>query len=95
MLFTGDVQRNWLEFIRNIPKQDDYLKKIPAYEFALSQVLRDIRIARRKFMPKAQVVNYAAQLRKVTTAMLDYLTYHKYPKSWPNSLKNFKIVIES
>ncbi len=61
----------------------------------MSQVLREIRIARRKFMPKAQVVHYASQLTKVTTSMLDYLTFHKYPKSWPESLKDFEIVIES
>lgn len=46
-------------------------------------------------MPKAQVVHYASQLTKVTTSMLDYLTFHKYPKSWPDSLKDFEIVIES
>lgn len=46
-------------------------------------------------MPKAQVVHYAAQLRKVTTSMLDYLTFHAYPKQWPESLKNFELVIES
>lgn len=84
-----------LQFIRNISKQDDYLQRIPSYESALSQVLRDIHIARRKFMPKAQVVNYADQLRKVTTSMLDYLTYNKYPKTWPESLKDFELVIES
>lgn len=120
MLFTGDVQHNWLDvclctridfnyffpnnfldfsfmqFIRNIPKQDAYLQRIPLYEQALSQVLRNIRVARRKFMPKAQVVHYAAHLCKVTTSMLDYLTVHsKYPKSWPEDLANFEIVIES
>lgn len=85
----------FFQFIKNISKQDDYLKLIPSYESALSQVLCEIRIARRKFMPKAQVVNYASQLTKVTTSMLDYLTFHKYPKSWPDSLKDFEIVIES
>lgn len=83
------------QFIKNISKQDDYLKLIPSYELALSQVLLEIRIARRKFMPKAQVVHYASQLTKVTTSMLDYLTFHKYPKSWPDSLRDFEIVIES
>lgn len=83
------------QFIKNISKQDDYLKLIPSYELALSQVLCEIRIARRKFMPKAQVVHYASQLTKVTTSMLDYLTFHKYPESWPDSLKDFEIVIES
>lgn len=81
--------------MKNISKQDDYLKLIPSYESALSQVLCEIRIARRKFMPKAQVVHYASQLTKVTTSMLDYLTFHKYPESWPDSLKDFEIVIES
>lgn len=85
----------FLQFIKNISKQDDYLKRIPSYELALSQVLLDICIARRKFMPKAQVVNYAAQLRKVTTAILDYLTYSKFPKTWPATLQDFELVIES
>lgn len=84
------------QFFKNIPKQDEYLKHIPAYEAALSQVLRGIKISRRKFMPKAQVVHYAAYLRKVTTSMLDYLTHHShYPASWPTDLSNFEIVIES
>ncbi|XP_031624601.1 T-cell activation inhibitor, mitochondrial [Contarinia nasturtii] len=96
MLSTEDVQHNWLDFFKNIPKQDEYLKHIPAYEQALSQVLREIKISRRKFMPKAQVVHYAGYLRKVTTSMLDYLTqYSHYPKSWPTDLSNFEIVIES
>lgn len=85
-----------LQFIKNIPKQDEYLQHIPSYEKALSQVLCNIRVSRRKFMPKAQVVHYAAHLRKITTSMLDYLTNHtKYPKSWPTDLSNFEIVIES
>lgn len=115
MLFTGDVQHNWLDvwlcwnqilvlcnilwvfqFIRNMSKQDAYLKRIPLYEQALSQVMRNIRVARRKFMPKAQVVHYAAHLCNVTTSMLDFLTLHsKYPKSWPETMENFEIVIES
>lgn len=85
-----------LQFLKNIPAQDEYLKHIPSYENALSQVLRKIQISRRKFMPKAQVVHYAAYLRKVTTSMLDYLTQNsQYPKSWPTDLSNFDIVIES
>lgn len=59
-------------------------------------MLRGIRISRRKFMPKAQVIHYATYLRKVTTSMLDYLTqYSNYPKTWPTDLSNFEIVIES
>lgn len=85
----------FFQFIRNIPKHDVYLKRIPAYEIALSQVLRDIKIGRRKFMPKAQAGDYAGHLRKVTTTLLDYLSTKKYPKSWPESLSEYEIVIES
>uniref|UniRef100_A0A182JF51 Uncharacterized protein n=1 Tax=Anopheles atroparvus TaxID=41427 RepID=A0A182JF51_ANOAO len=95
MLFTGDVQRNWLELIKTIDKHDSYLRKLPAYEYALSQVLRNIRIGRRKFMPKAQAMAYASHLRKITTALLDYLGRSKFPKSWPQDLSQFELVVES
>lgn len=121
MLYTGDVQYNWLDvtiifishpihtdtqmtdpkmfppfqFIGNISKQDEYRKKVPSYELALSQVLRNIVVSRRKFMPKAQVVNYASHLRKLTTTMLDYQTMYSYPKSWPVNLECYEIVVES
>ncbi|XP_058987690.1 T-cell activation inhibitor, mitochondrial-like [Musca domestica] len=95
MLFTGDVLNNWIEFIRNIPKHDAFLKKIPLYENTLSQVLRKIRIGRRKFMPKQQAVEYANHLNKVTTTLGDYLTLNKFPKSWPDTLSEYEIVIES
>lgn len=95
MLFTGDVLNSWLDFIKNIPKHDIYLQRVPAYEVALSQVLRNIRIGRRKFMPKAQASQYAGHLRKVTTVLLDYLSTQKYPKSWPDDLSEYEIVIES
>lgn len=83
------------QFIRKIPRHDAYLKKIPAYEYALSQVLRNIKIKRRKFMPKTQAEFYASYLRKVTTSLLDYQSKSKYPKEWPESLEDFEIVIES
>lgn len=95
MLFTGDVQHNWLELLRNIPRHDAYLLKIPAYEYALSQVLRQIRIKRRKFMPKTEAIQYTSHLRNITTALLDYLGKNKYPKVWPESMNEYEIVIES
>lgn len=119
MLFTGDVQRSWLDvsrrealsciqrhslthslsvslqFIRHIDAQDAHLARIPSYESALSHVLLGITIARRKFMPKAQVTSYADQLRRVTTAMLDYLANGAYPERWPASLGDFELVVES
>lgn len=95
MLFTGDVLNNWIEFIKNIPKHDAFLKKIPIYENTLSQVLKRIKIGRRKFMPKQQAVEYAGHLMKVTTNLNDYLSVNKFPKSWPNSLQEYEIVVES
>ncbi|XP_063702507.1 T-cell activation inhibitor, mitochondrial [Culicoides brevitarsis] len=95
MLFTGDVPTNWLELIKNLPKHDMYLMKIPAYEYALSQVLLKIRVARRKFMPKAQANAYTSHLRKVTTSLLDYLSMRKYPKTWPETLEDYELVVES
>lgn len=95
MLYTGDVQRNWLDLLLNIDKHDAYLRKLPAYEYALSQVLRNIRIGRRKFMPKAQAMAYASHLRKITTSLLDYLGKAKYPKTWPSDLSKYEIVVES
>ena len=71
------------------------MKKVPSYEYALSQVLLNIKIRRRKFMPKQQVVGYAGHINKVTTTLLDYLSTKKYPKSWPTDLSNYEIVIES
>uniref|UniRef100_A0A336M257 CSON010661 protein n=1 Tax=Culicoides sonorensis TaxID=179676 RepID=A0A336M257_CULSO len=95
MLFTGDVSTNWLELIKNLPKHDIYLTKIPAYEYALSQILLQIKVARRKFMPKAQAAAYTSHLRKVTTSLLDYLSVRKYPTTWPESLSDYELVVES
>ncbi|XP_030567791.1 T-cell activation inhibitor, mitochondrial [Drosophila novamexicana] len=95
MLFTGDVQNNWIDFIKNIPQHDAYLNVVPVYELTLSQVLRGIQIGRRKFMPKQQARGYANYLMKVTTSLNDYLSKQKYPKSWPESLQKYTIVVES
>lgn len=95
MLYTGDVLNNWIDFIKIIPQHDEFLKKIPFYENTLSQVLLKIKIGRRKFMPKQQAKDYAAHLMKVTTTLGDYLTVNKFPKTWPSSLSDYEIVIES
>ncbi|KAH8274298.1 hypothetical protein KR026_007302 [Drosophila bipectinata] len=95
MLFTGDVLNNWIDFIKNIPHHDTYLKVVPVYERTLSRVLLDIQIGRRKFMPKQQASGYANHLMKVTTSLNDYLGKQKFPKGWPESLKEFTIVVES
>ncbi|XP_034103420.1 T-cell activation inhibitor, mitochondrial [Drosophila albomicans] len=95
MLFTGDVQSNWLDFIKNIPQHDSYLNVVPLYELALSQVLRGIQIGRRKFMPKTQARGYANYLMKVTTSLNDFLSKQAYPTAWPLRLDGFTIVVES
>lgn len=95
MLYTGDVLNNWIEFIKNIPIHDGFVKQIPVYENTLSQVLRKIKIGRRKFMPKQQAREYASHLIKVTTTIGDYLSRNKFPKSWPTSLNGYEIVVES
>lgn len=65
------------------------------YENTLSQVLRDIKIARRKFMPKTLAQNYSSHLSRVITNVLDFLTKNKFPESWPGSLKDYELVVES
>lgn len=65
------------------------------YENTLSQVLRDIQIARRKFMPKTLAQNYSSHLSKVITNILDFLTKNKFPETWPESLRNYELVVES
>ncbi|KAH8266061.1 hypothetical protein KR038_001613 [Drosophila bunnanda] len=95
MLFTGDVLSTWIDFIKNIPHHDAYLKVVPVYERTLSQVLLEIQIGRRKFMPKQQASGYANHLMKVTTSLNDYLGKQKYPTEWPKTLKEFTIVVES
>lgn len=76
-------------------KHDANLARIPAYEYALSQVLRRIRIKRRKFMPKTSANDYTGYLRLLITSLLDYLSTNKFPKSWPDSMEEFEIVVES
>ncbi|XP_037723073.1 T-cell activation inhibitor, mitochondrial isoform X2 [Drosophila subpulchrella] len=95
MLFTGDVLNTWIDFIKNIPHHDAYLKVVPVYERTLAQVLLEIQIGRRKFMPKQQARGYASYLMKVTTSLNDYLGKQKYPAEWPKTLKEFTIVVES
>lgn len=65
------------------------------FENTLSQVLLDIQIARRKFMPKTLAKNYTGHLSKVITNVLDYLGKNKFPESWPATLKPYELVVES
>jgi hypothetical protein len=65
------------------------------YESTLSQVLLNIKIARRKFMPKALAKSYSSHLKRLITTLLDYLTKKQFPEDWPKSLEGFELVVES
>ncbi|XP_053978970.1 T-cell activation inhibitor, mitochondrial isoform X2 [Hylaeus anthracinus] len=95
MLNSGEVRNNWLDLIKNVQKHDVVLLRLPAFEKAVSQVLLDIKVGRRKFMPKVMVSQYEHQLRQFTTTLSDYRGRRSYPKVWPASLSTYEIVIEA
>lgn len=95
MLNSGEVRHNWLDLIKNVPNHDVVLLRLPAFEKAVSQVLLDIKVGRRKFMPKVMVSQYERQLRQLTTTLSDYRGKRKYPNVWPTSLSAYEIVIEA
>ncbi|KAF5290925.1 hypothetical protein FQA39_LY14531 [Lamprigera yunnana] len=95
MLYNGEVRNNWLDSIKNIKKNDKALERIPAFERAISQVLLDIQVVRRKFMPKTQAANYERYLQQLTTNINNYLGKRLFPSEWPKSLKNYEIVVEN
>ncbi|XP_034934667.1 T-cell activation inhibitor, mitochondrial isoform X2 [Chelonus insularis] len=95
ILNSGEVRHNWLDLIKNIRKHDMVLLRLPAFEKAVSRVLLDIKIGRRKFMPKVMVGQYEKQLRQLTTTLSDYRGKSNYPKVWPSSLSSYEIVIEA
>ncbi|XP_078036459.1 T-cell activation inhibitor, mitochondrial isoform X2 [Augochlora pura] len=95
MLNSGEIRHNWLDLIKNVQKHDVVLLRLPAFEKAVSQVLLDIKVGRRKFMPKVMVSQYEQQLRQLTTTLSDYRGRRNYPKVWPASLSTYEIVIEA
>ncbi|CAL7934531.1 unnamed protein product [Xylocopa violacea] len=95
MLNSGEVRHNWLDLIKNIQKYDVVLLRLPAFEKAVSKVLLDIKVGRRKFMPKVMVSQYERQLRQLTTTLSDYRGRRSYPKVWPDDLSPYEIVIEA
>lgn len=95
MLNSGEVRHNWLDLIKNVQKHDVVLLRLPAFEKAVSQVLLDIKVGRRKFMPKVMVSQYEQQLRQLTTTLSDYRGRRSYPKVWPTTLSAYEIVIEA
>ncbi|CAK9820987.1 T-cell activation inhibitor, mitochondrial [Anthophora plagiata] len=95
ILNSGEVRHNWLDLIKNIQKYDVVLLRLPAFEKAVSQVLLNIKVGRRKFMPKVMVSQYERQLRQLTTTLSDYRGRRNFPKVWPVDLSSYEIVIEA
>ncbi|XP_050347357.1 T-cell activation inhibitor, mitochondrial [Nymphalis io] len=90
-----DVRNEWLSLIKKVDQEDTALTEIPNYEKALSSILRDIHICRRKFMPKVSAAQYCSHLRQLITSIGDfYGNGKKIPESVPESLNKYEIVVE-
>ncbi|CAB3366455.1 Hypothetical predicted protein [Cloeon dipterum] len=95
MINSAEPRHNWLELVKQIPKADEALKRIPSLEQAVSGLLKDIMVVRRKFQQKVLVSEYEAMLRRLATSLNDYRGFRNYPAEWPESLKNFRLVVET
>ncbi|XP_041983194.1 T-cell activation inhibitor, mitochondrial [Aricia agestis] len=90
-----DVRNEWLSLIKKVSQEDSALTEIPKYEKALSSILRNIHIRRRKFMPKVSATKYCSHLRQLITSIGDFYGYgKKFPSTIPESLKKYEIVVE-
>ena len=69
ILNSGEVRSNWLDFIRNIEKNEKPLKRVPALEAALSRYICDIKVSQRVFRPKLLAEYYECHLRVLTTSL--------------------------
>lgn len=94
LLSSGEVRHNWLDFLKNVWKQDAALLAIPPMQKAVSRVLRDIRVVHRKFQPNIMARSYANQLRRLVTSLSDHQGRQGYPRSWPQSLEKYELVVE-
>lgn len=90
-----DVRNEWLSLIKKVSQEDSALIEIPKYEKALSSILRNIHICRRKFMPKVSAFQYCNHLRQLITSIGDfYGRGNKFPSTVPESLSKYQIVVE-
>lgn len=46
-------------------------------------------------MPKVLAGEYERHLQQITTALSDYKGRRQYPKVWPDSFKDYEIVVET
>ncbi|CAH1395835.1 unnamed protein product [Nezara viridula] len=96
LLNISEVRNNWLDFIKNVVREQDLaLKTVPMFEKSLSRVLRDIQVVRRKFQPRTMAKTYEANLIRMTTLLSDYQGRRGYPKSWPDTLAKYELVVEA
>ncbi|CAG9785613.1 unnamed protein product [Diatraea saccharalis] len=90
-----DVRNEWLSLIKKVSQEDSALTIIPNYEKALSSILREIHIRRRKYMPKVSAHQYCSHLRQLITSIGDfYGRGNTFPSAVPNSLSKYEIVVE-
>lgn len=94
ILSSEDVRHSWLELIKAVRRYDTTLSRIPAVQQTVSRVLRDIQVVHRKFQPAVLAQLYETQLRKLSASLADYWVKNGYPEFWPESLKEFQLVVE-
>lgn len=46
-------------------------------------------------MPKVLAEEYERHLQQITTALSDYRGRREYPKVWPESFKEYELVVET
>jgi len=86
---------NILQLLKKVQKEDEVLARLPAFERAVSRVLRDVRVVHRKFQPKVLAGQYESHLRRLTTSLSDYQGKLGYPKHWPLTLAEYQLVVET
>jgi len=95
ILYSGEVRHNWLDVIKNVPKNSDILEKLPLAEKTISQCLRYIEIVHRQYQPITLVEDYRTRLRKLVTGVNDFRSRKSFPDSWPEDMSEFKLCVES
>jgi len=50
---------------------------------------------RRKFQQKVMVSDYESQLRRLATNLNDYRGFRNYPAEWPDTLQQYRLVVET
>ncbi|KAK3885945.1 hypothetical protein Pcinc_009878 [Petrolisthes cinctipes] len=95
VLSTSEVRNQWLKVICKLPEQDAVIQRIPLMQKAVSNALRGIQVTHRKYQPYVLVDSYIGHLKRLVTALGDYRGRDAFPASWPDSLKELQLVVES